>query len=215
MVQFIQNKNPDSNEILDVLRNIPRSPGTCIYIDIADSTKMKYEHDIGIWGKKLNNTFNFISFLNDFPENIIKGIGDEIMLYIPDDVLRKKQNYNNHYALLEEIYATIFNIKSFPEHRLFANCKVAVHFCMEAYNISFLEGFNDYYGRDIDLTARLMSITRENRIVISNAYYYKMSQDLEQLDIKLENTCLKYISKKQSQKFKGIPFEIPVYYIDV
>ena len=48
-------------------------------------------------GKKLNNTFNFISFLNDFPDNVVKGIGDEIMLYIPDEDLKAKSTYNDYF----------------------------------------------------------------------------------------------------------------------
>lgn len=94
-------------------------------------------------GKKLNNTFNFISFLNDFPDNVVKGIGDEIMLYIPDKDLKAKSTYNDYFALLEEIYATIDNINNYPVENVFLNCKVSIHYCTEVYNITFFKGVSE------------------------------------------------------------------------
>ncbi len=167
------------------------------------------------WGKKLNNTFNFISFLNDLPENVVKGIGDELMLYVPDEDLASKETYNNYLALLEEIYATIDNIKNYPIPNIFLNCKVAIHYCTEVYNISFFKGANDYYGQDIDLTARLMGKSLANRIVISEKFYAKVFNDLVTLNISKENTCLKYLSEKYIEDFKGVPGLIEFRVIDV
>jgi class 3 adenylate cyclase len=87
MAVYINSKNPNSTELDDLLSNLPTCPGTCIFIDIVNSTEIKYRTELKDWAKLLNNTFNFISFLNDFPNHIVKGIGDELMLYIPDEDL--------------------------------------------------------------------------------------------------------------------------------
>ena len=194
MVRLIQFKDPNSAEMEERLRKLPRCPGTCIFIDIVSSTEVKYTSDVSQWGKRLNNTFNFISFLNDFPDNIVKGIGDEMMLYIPDRELKKKGYINTYYSLIEEIYSTIHNLQSFPRQDLFYQCQVALHYCREVYNVTFLKGFNDYYGRDIDLTARLKVKTRANRLVFSEEFYKKVSNEMKRSHIPRESTCMNQVS---------------------
>jgi len=76
MAIFIHDRNPNSNEIKEKLSQIPRYPGTCLFIDIVNSTEIKYQTGIAEWGQKINNTFNFLSLLNEFPDNVVKGIGD-------------------------------------------------------------------------------------------------------------------------------------------
>lgn len=215
MVYHINHFDPNSKEIEKELSKIPLCPGTCIFIDIVNSTNIKYTTSIAQWGKKLNNTFNFISILNDFPDNIVKGMGDELMVYIPDDSLKSRQARENHYSLLEEIYSTLFNISNFPADGLFLNCKAAIHYCTDVYNITFLKGFNDYYGKDIDLTARLMTKARENRIVFSEKFYKKVRQDLKRMGLNRKETCIKGVSGKYLEDFKGVPSPTAFRYIDV
>jgi class 3 adenylate cyclase len=212
MAVYINNKNPNSSELDDLLTNLSTCPGTCIFIDIVNSTEIKYRTDLKTWARMLNNTFNFISFLNDFPNHIVKGIGDELMLYIPDEDLHKKQNINNHYQLLQEIFATLFNIKHFPNGDMFLPCKVAIHYCTNVYNITYFENYDDYYGLDIDLTARLMSKARMHRIVFSESFYKKV---LESCDGNEANGCLSSVSEKYIEDFKGVPYATELRVIDV
>jgi class 3 adenylate cyclase len=205
MVHFIHFKNPTSTEIEEKLRQLPKCPGTCFFIDIINSTDIKYKTELWQWGKKLNNTFNFISFLNDIPDHVVKGIGDELMFYIPDTRLKEKNFYNSYLALLEEIYATIDNIKNYPLEDVFLNCKVSIHYCTDVYNITFIEDHNDYYGRDIDLTARLMSKATSNRIVLSEKFYTKVINDLIEMNLQKEDTFVKLVSDKYMEDFKGVP----------
>lgn len=215
MVHYIHFKDPNSLEIEEKLREIPKSPGVCMFIDIINSTDIKYRTHLWEWGKKLNNTFNFISFLNDLPGNVVKGIGDELMLYIPDEDLAAKNYYNSYLALLEEIYATIDNIKNYPVPDVFLRCKVAIHYCTEVYNISFFKGANDYYGQDIDLTARLMNKSIANRIILSEKFYARVLNDLVTQNIDRENTCLRNLSGKYIEDFKGVPRYTEFRVIDV
>ncbi len=205
MAQWIHDKDPRSPNIERLLQDVPKCPGVCLFIDIVDSTWIKYREPFTKWGQKLNNTFNFISLLNDFPDNIVKGIGDEIMLYIPENVLHQKTTFRTCFALMEEIYATLDNIKNFPVDGLFLPCKVAIHYCTEAYNVTFLEGYNDYYGKDIDLSARLMSKAKPYRIVLSEKFYQKVQEDIATENIQKEQGCLKFITEKYIEDFKGVP----------
>lgn len=215
MTHWIHFKDPRSKEIDGLLKSIPKCPGVCLFIDIVDSTWIKYHEPFARWGQKLNNTFNFISLLNDFPDNIVKGIGDEIMLYIPEEELSRKTTFQTHFALLEEIYATLDNIKNFPVNDLFLPCKVAIHYCSDVYNITFLEGYNDYYGKDIDLTARLMSKTKPYRIVLSEKFYQKVLGDLDAEAMPPDRGCLKHLSGKYMEDFKGVPKPVEYRVINV
>ncbi len=205
MATYIHFTDPTSLEIEKFLQEIPTCPGTCFFIDINKSTDLKYTGGLPDWGRKLNNTFNFISLLNDFPDNIVKGIGDEIMLFIPDDKLREKKTIQSYYHLLEEIYSTVYNIRCFPLPEMFLRCKVSIHYCTEVYNITFFKDANDYYGKDIDLTARLMTKAVENRIVLSEKFFVKVQSDLVNLGLPLNYGCLSKVSGKFLEQFRGVP----------
>jgi class 3 adenylate cyclase len=215
MAIYIHDKNPASLTLGDQLKALPKTPGICMFIDIVGSTAEKYQNGVEVWGKKLNNTFNFISFLNNFPKHIVKGIGDEIMLYIPDDELTKHESLNSCLAMLEEIYATLDNIINFPLPDLFMNCKVAMHYCTEVYNITFLENYNDYYGIDIDMTARLTKKAVTNRIVISETFFKKVVEDLAASGRGYTPEVISKISDKYIEDFKGVPEPVELRVIDV
>ena len=215
MVQYICFTNPSSEEMDNKLKELSKCPGTCFFIDIINSTDIKYKTNVREWGKRLNNTFNFISFLNDFPDNVVKGIGDELMIYIPDEDLKAKTTYNTYFALLNEIFATLDNIKNYPLEDVFLHCKVSIHYCTEVYNISFFKGVNDYYGQDIDLTARLMSKAKKSRIVLSEKFFTKVKTDIDSLGLRLEETDLKNTSHKYIEDFKGVPYPTEFRVLDV
>ncbi|MEI6764612.1 MAG: hypothetical protein WCM76_03160 [Bacteroidota bacterium] len=198
-----------------LLESIPKCPGICFFMDINKSTDLKYACGIADWGRKLNNTFNFLVYSNHFEKDVVKGIGDEIMLFIPDTELKKKYPAGGYYNLLEDIYAALFMINNHPDASLFLNCKVSIHYCTEVYNITFLEGANDYYGSDIDLTARLMTKCTENRIVLSEEFLAKVRNDLEAQSLPIDKGCLHQISDRLSENFKGVPGSTEYRVLDV
>jgi class 3 adenylate cyclase len=215
MVHYIHFKDPNSDKMVRLLEGIPKCPGTCIFMDINRSTDMKYSGGIVDWGRKLNNTFNFLLYTNHFEDYIVKGIGDEMMLFIPDPELKKKSSSGNYYALLEDIYSSLFTIQHHPDPGLFLECKVAIHYCTEVYNITFFEGANDYYGSDIDLTARLMTKCIERRIVISEKFFLRIKNDLDNRRLLDDTGCLSEVSRKFLVKFKGVPVRTEYRIIDV
>jgi class 3 adenylate cyclase len=215
MTQYIHFNDPNSPEMLRVLETIPKCPGTCFFMDINKSTDLKYSGGVKEWGRNLNNTFNVLLYSNHFEKYLVKGIGDEVMLFIPDDELKKRPTNNTFFALLEDIFASLFIIRNHPDPGLFINCKVAIHYCTEVYNISFFEGADDYYGSDIDLTARLMTKSIENRIVLSERFYTKALNDLASAGLPLRSGCLTGVSEKFMENFKGVPVSVEYRVIDV
>jgi hypothetical protein len=215
MLHYVHYKDPYSEDMIRDLKGIPKCPGTCCFMDINKSTDMKYSGGLPDWGRKLNNTFNFILYSNHFENNVVKGIGDEVMLFIPDDELFGKPANNNYFSLLEDIYSSLFNIKNHPGKEIFLDCKVSIHYCIEVYNITFFEGKNDYYGSDIDLTARLMTKCIDNRIVMSERFLIKVKNDLVSLGLPTDSGCLEGISDKFLENFKGVPVSTEYRFIDV
>jgi hypothetical protein len=98
---------------------------------------------------------------------------------------------------------------------LFLDCKVSIHYCTEVYNITFFEGANDYYGSDIDLTARLMTKCIENRIILSEKFLIKAKNDLISLGLPVDSGCLGKASDKFLENFKGVPVSTEYRFIDV
>lgn len=190
--------------MIRMLESVPKCPGTCFFMDINRSTDIKYTGGLKDWGRKLNNTFNILLYSNHFQDHVVKGIGDEVMLFIPDDDLKKKSSNNHYFGLLEDIYASLFIIKNHTDPELFLHCKVGIHYCTEVYNITFFQGANDYYGSDVDLTARLMTKCIENRIVLSETFFSIVLKDLQRLGLPEDSGCLGKISEKYMDHFKGV-----------
>ncbi len=205
MATYINHRNPNAPEIELQIEALEKVPGVCIFIDLINSTADKYRDDKNTWIKKTNNTFNFISVINHFPHFVVKGIGDEMMLFLPDSELINNNAFKTYLDLLSEIYATMDTLTHHPLKELFYECKVGIHYCTDVFNITFFEGVNDYYGKDIDSSARLMSKARGNRIVMSEAYYQKVLNDLAKINQAKEKSVVKNISKTYIEDFKGVP----------
>jgi len=205
MATFIHHKNPHSPELTELIKSLKTTPGVCIFIDLIDSTRDKYDHPDNSWIRKLNNTFNFISFINDFPNFVVKGIGDELMLYLPDKDMKKSRSFNNYFSLLSEIYATMDTLIHHPLKEIFYECKVGIHYCTDVYNVTFFDGVNDYYGTDIDMSARLMKKAQGNRIVMSEAFYKVVMKDVKNLKINKKDSIIQEVSKTYIEDFKGVP----------
>ncbi len=205
MAKYIHNRNPNAAELDEEIRRLEKVPGVCIFIDLINSTGDKYRDNKNTWIKRVNNTFNFISVINQFPDYVVKGIGDEMMLYLPDRELKNNQAFNDYLSLLSEIHATMDTLIHHPLKELFYECKVGIHYCTDVYNITFFEGVNDYYGKDIDSAARLMQKARGNRIVLSEPFYKKVLTDIRNRRLDPAATVVENISPIYIEDFKGVP----------
>ena len=177
----------NQNEIRNLFNSLHHVPGTCIFMDMCNSTALK-QRRLEDWILMTANTFNIANTL--IRDYVVKLIGDELMIYIPDTNLES------------ENYATIFDfvrclVSDFNNEidGLTLRLKASIHYCEDAYNITFLENHNDYYGNGIDLTARLMSKAKEKRIVISEAFYQRAYQ--------ISPEHFEGVSEKYIEDFKG------------
>jgi len=205
MAKYIHFRDPHSKDLEALINCLEPTPGTCIFIDMINSTGDKILNPDKSWIRKANNTFNFISVINQFPDFVVKGIGDEMMLFLPDEELKKSTAFRDYLSLHGELYATIDTLVNHPLKNLFYECKVGVHYCTDVYNITFFEGVNDYYGTDIDASARLMQKARGNRIVVSEAFYCKVMDDIKTNGLDKNDTVIANISETYMEDFKGIP----------
>lgn len=213
---FIHNRDPNSVELYKLLKSLPKVPGVCIFIDLVNSTEIKYNTGIEHWGRLLNNTFNMINVLNDFQEFVVKGIGDELMIYIPEKELNKRsEGIMDYFTLLAEVHSTLDTLENYPLDNVFMKCKACLHYCRDVYNITYFKNANDYYGKDIDLSARLMTKSKQNRIVISDTFYQKIAVDIEQHPEYAHHPFFNNISDKYIEEFKGVPRPTAYRFLDV
>lgn len=178
MTHYIFEPDPFSNNLDKIGAALKPVPGVCIFIDLIDSTADKYRVPKEVWIKKLNNSFNFISIINRFSSFVVKGIGDEVMIYLPDSIFGNKNYFSDYRHLLGELKATLLTLAQHPFPELFYPCKIGLHYCRDAYNISFLPDTVDFYGQDIDAAARMMSQSQTNTLTLSEAFYQILHKEI-------------------------------------
>jgi class 3 adenylate cyclase len=160
---------------------------------MCGSTAIK-QHELKRWILYLGNTIRLCSGTSHlFRDCVLKLIGDVIMIYIPDT---KMDGEHENYATILDMLKSCISSNGTTIDEVTLRTKAAIHYCMDAYNLTYSKTADDYYGNDIDLTARLMKKAEENKIVISEKYFQKV-HDIEPSF--LENTSL-----RQEENFKGI-----------
>ncbi len=167
MATYIDYEAMSPDQIRQFFSTLPKAPGYCVFIDICNSTQLK-DIEIHKWIISIKNTFSWAQSL--FPFKILKGIGDELMFYITDEELKwlkenKPVSYFSPLQMLQALHELIKN-KEYQEP-----VKVAICYCEDVYHITFLKDVDDYYGKDIDLTAKLMGDSKKNSIIMNKEFY--------------------------------------------
>lgn len=148
-------------------------PGTCIFIDVCNSTLVKNQKPLTYWLPVIRNSIAIGQKLPSLMQPL-KCIGDELMFYIPDSEL--VANNESHATLFESVENFISSWGPTLDGCIL-ELKAAMHYCLDSYNLTFCGNIqnpvDDYYGSGVDLTARLMSKTKAKRLVISEDFYQK------------------------------------------
>lgn len=206
MESYIDVHTTDKEAIEKAIASLEPCRGVCLFIDITNSSRIKYEMGYKEWIMLLKNTFGILALQKKIKRHIVKFIGDAIMVFVPEEKLyNKTESIRNFHTLLEEVYAAMDMLQMLHVRGIYMKCKAAVHYCEDIYNITFLKDKNDFYGRDIDLAARLLLKAAESKIVISEVFYRHVLQDLEHNNKPIDTGCLKNVSKVYIEDFKGIP----------
>jgi len=159
-----------------------------------------------LFEKYLQYPDNILNLQPKIQGNIIKYISDSIMIFTPDHVLCEDDPYiKDYFSLLEEVYASVDILRMLDGEQSHMSCKVSMHYCTDVYNMTFFKDSNDYYGKDIDLTARLLSKARENRIILSDVLYEKIIEELDNPKRPRDQGCLRHVSGRYVEDFKGVP----------
>ena len=167
MTLFFDPSDPDLRAKMDALKP---TPGYCILVDIVGSTAMK-DDSLLQWAPKIHNAFaNTMSFLSPSIRPL-KSIGDELMFYVSSETL----------SLLSEtplnLYAGLYSVAGELDP-LYTAVKVAIAYCESAYRLSFLPGTEDVYGKDIDLTARLLSKACPRDVIMNETFVNMVKESL-------------------------------------
>ena len=186
--------NFDNSELLKTqIEELTPTKGVCIFIDICGSTAIKNE-DLKKWIILIGNTIRICSGVSPlFRDNVLKLIGDEIMIFISDEKINEA---NENYATVLDFLKNCLSSNPPVIENITLRTKAAIHYCTDTFNISYSHIADDYYGNDIDLTARLMKKTEEKKIVLSETFY--------QLVNSVDPSFLDNTSDKFEEQFKGI-----------
>jgi hypothetical protein len=172
------------------LKDLKRTEGYCIFIDVVDSVAMK-EQGIGAWCDVMHNLISaamaWLSDLNEEAGNAeshnpfmqpnglppLKIIGDCLMFYIPTRSMPRGANTLN-------IFDALLNVVRVPKGLdcdVRPKVHVAVTWCEDAYEVTFVKGIEDVHGKDIDLAARLVKEAGPQELVMNEAFYLRAKCD--------------------------------------
>lgn len=158
MTLIIDNNDPD---LKTKIADLPTAPGYCILLDMVDSTKMKQSRR-DEWIAYVYNTFtNSNMYLSPFRP--LKSVGDELMYYITDHELTSS-GYSSLF-----IFDALSKLAQETE-TYFKPVRIGAARCEDVYAMTFLPNTNDYYGRDVDLTARLLDLASAREVVINEPF---------------------------------------------
>jgi hypothetical protein len=160
MCLFYNAKDPQLNE---KFQNLKPTPGYCVFVDIAESVALK-DQGMEVWCATIHNTFLKSKYwLDSFLP--IKSIGDCIMFFIPENSL--PEGFDT-LSLFHSLH-TIIRDGAYPKQPV----RLSATFCENAYEITFIEGVKDVYGKEIDLAARLLDKANPQELVMNESFYFK------------------------------------------
>jgi len=203
-------------EYEDLLNSLNPEPGTCIFLDVCDSTELKRIKPFKQWITIIRTSLVIGQTLPSL-EQPLKVIGDELMYYITDAEL--KSSGENYATLFDSVKKSISSFgPTLDSYKL--TLKGAIHYCENAYPVSMIGErksvgngkvkmipTKDVYGNDIDLTARFMTKARSKRLIVSEAFKQKVHG--------VDPSFLKGIQGPYMEDFKGFVKPEVYYYFSL
>ena len=166
--------NPEVPDLYEKIRRLNPTPGFCFFIDIVSSTEMKDE-ELHKWIAYIYNVFTNIQTFLYMKFRPMKSIGDCLMFFIPESDMRDETPL----TLFDGLYKIITSNESYLKE-----VKIGAVYCRNVYNISFIEGNIDYYGKDIDLATRLLSKANSKEIVFNDEFFNRIRSEYDSISNK-------------------------------
>lgn len=154
--------DPRDADLKTKMDGLQPTPGFCIVVDIVGSTAMK-DSSVKEWAAFIHNAFSYtLAFLSSsfVP---LKSIGDCLMFFIPEERMRANGETALHFF---SGLCTVAN----EADPLFREVKISAVYCRHAYEITFIPGTEDVYGKDIDLTMRLLAKAGSREIMMNEGF---------------------------------------------
>jgi hypothetical protein len=132
----------------------------------------------------------------------LKSIGDELMFFIPEGQLRGESAL----TLFDGLWGIVNSKDPYLQQ-----VKVGAAYCQEAFDITFIKGAQDIYGKDIDLTARLASVAGSQEIVMNAEFYGRVRSEYDAAGNKEQFAAVPKIAGPWPQPLKGFKHNITIY----
>ena len=182
---------------------LAKTPGICVFIDITGSTQMKCG-SLKEWIAKIHNCFANAATLLPPQFVPIKSIGDALMYFIEEPDL-----VSSGYTPMQ-VYDGLWQMvtETAPE---FPDVKIGAAWCEEVYPITFFAGNRDYYGIDIDLTARLQSMANSKEVVIDSRLREKIIEHYSRAGNNDQFVGVRRLEGPEEASPKGVPHTVQIY----
>ena len=196
--------HPWMPNLKEVLESLQPTPGFCIFVDIVGSTEMK-DADIQHWILWTMNTFtNMRTYLPPF--SLIRAIGDQLMFFASD--ARLDETGKNALRLFHDLTSIVRE----PDTHFVKEVKAAMAYCEDSYYITFVaENSVDYYGKDIDLTARLLAKASAREVVMNEECYRRLLDRYGRTGNNEQFPEVTEIIGPETEHLKGFRTGIPIY----
>jgi hypothetical protein len=190
--------NCNNQNLVNEINALSPTAGFCLFIDISGSTKLK-DFCRSNWVLKIMNTFNLTrTFLGDaWPP--VKSIGDELMIWVNEGKINPVTIFNGLVNQINEPTSS------------FQPVKISLCHCCDSFEMTFFKDKPDVYGKDIDLTARLMQKAEESEIVMNERYYKLLINDPTVKDNLAANPEIKRIVGPEVTTLKGFEGKVSYY----
>lgn len=192
----------NDSKLKNKLDGLKKTPGYCIFIDIVGSTAMKQD-GMSEWVALIHNCFADAATIF----KPLKSIGDELMFYIEGVDL--ESSGNTVLTIFDQLIQIATNSNS-----AYPPSKIVAAYCTSVYPMTFLRNTRDYYGIDIDRTARIRSTPMVRELVIDSNMYDKIKVEYDRTANKQQFPLFPLLKGPLTiphEDSKGIPLPIQVY----
>jgi len=200
MAKVITLGDPNLRQTLEDLKPVT---GFCVMADIVGSTGLK-DRNLQEWIIRIANTFNLVRSWVE--PNFLKTVGDMLMFWFKSEDLFKT---STPLALIDSLASMFAQAKQESEY--FHPVKLAVCRCSDVFEISFMRQGEDVYGKDIDLTARLLALAGEGEVLMNEEFRNIVGENYANCANKDQFECVERIQGPWSQKIKGFDKPVTIY----
>ena len=199
--------DPNVRGKIDELKKLPMTRGFCVVADIVESVREK-DRPTAEWACLFANTLSMVRWIL-CGGGIQKVIGDAVMGFVAEEEFNLQKS-----SMLSQFCRLVdFAHECNPPHVL--PVRMAVVYCVNAYELSFIEGAPDVYGKDIDLAFRLVGRAKKREVLMNREVYDRLGNECQHANNSNENAALarlySQIQGPDMMEIRGFAQPVPTY----